>query len=158
MPNLTITTVEAANAIDMIWVARNVDFTVAERNYSRQPSSNSQRPHEFTMLPLGTWQKDPYGEMSVLVEIKVEDMKPSEGDWDVALTWPSTKLYIEWQKQGMEPPPLDVVDNNKGRLVSNNRRRWLAAREAGVETLKCWYSPTHPEHCASPKFDTRWLC
>ena len=62
----------------------------------------------------------------------------------LALTLATTRQYIEWFKQGHKPPPISVVRHVRGgHLVSCNRRRWLAAREAGVETLKCWYSPTH---------------
>ena len=41
---------------------------------------------------------------------------------------------------GYRPPPPWVIQDVRGQLVSLNRRRWLAAREAGVETLRCFYT------------------
>jgi hypothetical protein len=154
---MLITTVAQANQIDMQWVARNVDLEQARANYMPTPRINLRTRYQFTMLPLGTWQMDDWGEMSVLVDIPIDQFQPGEGEWDRALNWPCTRLYIQWQRDGHEPPPLTVVTTDKGNLRSCNRRRWLAAREAGVKSLKCWYSPSHPDHFTSPKFDTRWL-
>jgi hypothetical protein len=152
-----ITTVGQADKIDMSWVVRNVDLEQAEANYMPSPQPNKTTRHEFTMPSLGTWQLDHFGELSVLVEIPLDEFQPSEQDWGYALKLPETQLYIQWQKEGHEPPPLFVINTDKGNLRSCNRRRWLAARETGVKSLKCWYSPTHPEHCASPKFDMKWV-
>lgn len=144
--------VKDADQIDITWILNNVDWSEAREIYQPHPPSSSKTRHKFIMPPLGTFRLDPWGEISVLVEIPVEDFTSSEGDWDYALRLPETLLYIQWQKEGLEPPPLSVVKTDKGNLVTQNRRRWLAARKAGIETLKCWYSPTHPEHCASPKW------
>jgi len=104
------------------------------------------------MPALGTWQLDPWGELNVLVEIPISEFAPFEGEWERVLKTPQMAEYIRWQKDGFEPPPLSVVSTDMGNLSTQNRRRWLAAREAGVKSLKCWYSPTHPQHCASPKW------
>lgn len=141
----------------MDWIAANVDLEAARSAYEPQPRPNSQERHHFTMPPLGTWRIDPYGEMQVLVEVAVQDCPPSEGEWGLALRYPETQKYIEWQREGHEPPPPVVIKTAGGNLRCQNRRRWLAAREAGVETLKCWYSPTHAEHHSSPKWDIKYI-
>lgn len=146
------TIVLQADQIDIAWILRNVNLDKARKVYQPIPKSSSMIPHEFTMPALGSFQIDPYGEIEILVEIPVSELKPSEQDWEHALGRPEMANYIRWQKDGFEPPPLSVVKTDKGNLITQNRRRWLAAREAGVKSLKCWYSPTHPQHCASPKW------
>lgn len=154
---MKITTVEEADKITMDWIAKNVEIEAARLTYTPQPPPNQRTRHRFTMPSPGTWRVDPYGGIEVLVEIPIRQFQPSEGDWDSALRWPETQDYIQWQKEGHEPPPLSVIRTASGKLRSCNRRRWLAAREAGIKTLKCWYSPTHPEHCSSPKWDIKYL-
>ncbi len=156
---MIIKTVEQADKIDMNWIIKSVDLEQARTNYYLVPFPvpNSRIPLQFRMPVLGTWKLDPFGELSILVEIPLDQFQPSEGDWDRVLKHPETQLYIQWQKEGHEPPPLSVVNTDKGNLRTQNRRRWLAAREAGVKSLKCWYSPTHPDRCASAKFDMRWV-
>lgn len=140
-------TYQQADIIPTGWPAQNVDRAAAERVAAQhqQPLNNRLERHEFEMPPLGTWRLDwigKYGEFSVLVEIPVDTMQPSEGDWEHALRLRSTQQYIEWQRQGYAPPPPEVITKRGGELRIMNRRRWLAAREAGVETLVCWYSPS----------------
>jgi hypothetical protein len=156
------TTVEAADKIEMAWIRSSVDIEQAKAAYMPQPRPNKRSRHQFEMPPLGTWVVNPWGGIEVLVEIPVDQFQPSEGEWDFALRYPETQDYIQWQRDGHEPPPLSVIrtariNGRGGNLRSCNRRRWLAAREAGVKSLKCWYSPTHPDHCASPKWDVKYL-
>jgi len=48
----------------------------------------------------------------------------------------STQKYIEWMKAGIEPPPIDVVIRaDTGKLMASNRRRIVAAQEAGVARI-----------------------
>lgn len=154
---MNVSNVSQADTIEMDWVVENVDFDQARTNYHCQPQPNQEIRQGFEMPELGTWRLDEWGEMSVLIEIPINEFEPSEGEWEIALQYPSTQAYIAWQKAGHEPPPLDVVTTDKDNLRSCNRRRWLAARETGVKSLKCWYSPTHPEHCASPKWALKWI-
>lgn len=135
-----------ADKIEAGWPAENVDREAAEA-WAKQPypRPNCLERHEFEMPPLGTWRLEwigRYGEFSVLVDVPVDEMEASEKDWEFALQYLSTQKYIEWARQGHEPPPPAVITNQHGELRCMNRRRWLAAREAGVETMKCWYSPS----------------
>ncbi len=142
-----ITTVEQADCVTLIWLLDNVDFDQAKARWECPfPSNVVQFRCEFEMPTLGTWRLDPTtDEFSVLVDIPVVEFEPSENEWDKALKFASTRQYIIWQKQGYAPPPLEVVKTATGKLISLNRRRWLAARAAGVKSLYCWYSGTcHP--------------
>ena len=141
-----------ADKITIEWILANVNLEQARSNYEPMPRPNSQVRHEFEMPVLGTWRVNDWNEVEVLIEIPVADFKPSEQEWDLALRYPETQLYIQWQRAGHVPPPLSVVRGDRGNLITQNRRRWLAAREAGVKTLRCWYSPTHPQRCVSAKW------
>lgn len=147
-----ITTAEQADQIEIAWILANVNLEQARSNYEPMPRSNSQVRHKFEMPVPGTWRVNDWNEVEVLIEIPVADFKPSEQEWDLALRYSETRLYIQWQRAGHAPPPLSVVRGDQGNLITQNRRRWLAAREAGVKTLCCWYSPTHPQRCASAKW------
>lgn len=138
--------------ITIEWILENVDLDAARERFEYHPPSSRTAKHEFEMPALGAFRLDSFGEFAVLVEIPVEGFKPFEGDWDYAMRRPEFPVYVQWQKDGCPPPPLFVVKTDRGNLVTQNRRRWLAGREAGVQTLRCWYSPTHPDHCASPKW------
>ncbi len=139
-------TIKQADQITQDWVEANADLDRARecwRNYPRR------REYQKTTLldysPEYEWIADPtMGDTSVLVEIRVDEVEPGEGDWEAALQYETTQQYIEWFKQGHEPPPIKVVRHVDGHLVSLNRRRWLAARAAGIETIKAFYSPTLP--------------
>ena len=136
------TTVEQANQIASDWPAQNVDIEKAKAQWlAIQPPPNCIEPYKFDMPPLGTWRYERFEGFSVLVEIPVDAMEAAEGHWESALRRPDTQLYIQWQREGREPPPPFVIMSKNGKLLCLDRRRWLAAREAGVKTLKCWYSP-----------------
>lgn len=154
---MKIETVEDADKITPDWIRLNVDHDAAVavwKDSQYRPVPNSLIPAQFIMPALGTWRADEMGEYSVLVKIRPGDMVAAEGDWDAALQRLDTQNYIEWQRAGLLPPPLDVIRNTGGQLRSMDRRRWLAARAAGTKFLYCWYSPTHAYHCSRSAY---WL-
>jgi hypothetical protein len=106
---------------------------------------NSLEPWDGTgAVPLGTWRFDEWCRTyEVLVEVDVSDLTIAEPE-DGCKYRDDYRKYVEWAKEGREPPPIEVVRHVDGHLVSLNRRRTLAAREAGVKTLKAWYSETAP--------------
>ena len=64
-------------------------------------------------------------------EIDYNEKHTSEKD---VIEMESTQKYIQWLKQGIQPMPIQVIRNvDSGKLLSVNRRRLLAAREAGVK-------------------------
>lgn len=56
--------------------------------------------------------------------------------YEQVVQMPSTQRYIQWYREGRTPPPVDVVIREKdSRKIANNRRRLVAALEAGVTRI-----------------------
>ncbi|NMD39091.1 MAG: DEAD/DEAH box helicase family protein, partial [Christensenellaceae bacterium] len=56
------------------------------------------------------------------------------------------KQYVEWAKQGIQPPPITVVRGiEDGNWLSIDRRRLMAAKESGQKTILAWVSDTDME-------------
>jgi hypothetical protein len=52
--------------------------------------------------------------------------------------------YAEWNKEGTEPPPINVNQGEDGKfIITDGHRRWLAAKRSGNK-VKAWVSWTHP--------------
>jgi hypothetical protein len=137
-----VTTVEEAREIELAWVREHLDVPTARwlDALRLQVPANSLTPWKLPAPPLGSWKLDMTGDASVLVRIPVSAMTAGEGDWEFARRMETTQRYAAWMGQGQMPPPLDVVESDRGALLTLNRRRWLAAQLAGVEELLCWYS------------------
>lgn len=113
------------------------------------PTPNAMQPAAVTTLPLGSVRTLPYGELDerhveVLVELPVDELVLSEHE-DMIRKHPTFARYVEMARAGHEPPPISVAVSDDGQLVSRNRRRVLAAKEAGLKTLKAWVSPLNSE-------------
>jgi hypothetical protein len=89
---------------------------------------------------------DKYGENPYVYKAQYIDPKTFLGNlklegmtYEQVVAMPTTQQYIEWYKQGKESPPIDVVvkqnESEKGQLYSTNRRRVVAAIEAGVSRI-----------------------
>lgn len=150
-----IDTVELADALTVEDVRAMIDAPAAraiDEDAQYNPRNNGTAPHAFDPLPLGTWRIGRLGDADVLINIPIADVQPSEGDWEWAIRHWTTRNYIKWLEEGFTPPPITVVRNDRGRLISMNRRRWLAARAVGLEHLPGWYSPSHARHASR----SRW--
>lgn len=138
-------TIEQADATTIDWIRENVDLERAAATWDAQPfrCEHEKRTERIDYTPGYNWAWDQsLGEVMTLVEIQVADCYPKEGGWDNAINMASTLRYVQWFEEGHRPPPIIVIRNKDGDLVSLNRRRWLAAREVGIETLPAWYSPS----------------
>lgn len=102
----------------------------------------------------GSWGMDKGGTVWEFLWLPLGDCIPGEGDWDIIINHESTQRYIKWFKEGFTCPPLFVVQCKNGKTSSLNRRRWLAARAAGIEVLPCWYSPS--TETGMPKWSVRF--
>jgi hypothetical protein len=112
------------------------------RDWQFPAQANSLAPWEGQLPPLGTWKVDPlFGEFEVLTEIPLDEVTPGEPE-DMIKLWEGYPLYVQWAREGRPPPPVTVVRHVDGHLVSCNRRRVLAARDAGVRTIVAWFSET----------------
>lgn len=96
-----------------------------------EPSPNQYKDGD---LMIDTYGEDPYVyELQHIdphsVDVGLEGMTKEE-----AIKMPTTQKYIEWAKQGIEPPPITILSNvTTGKQTATNRRRVIAAREAGVK-------------------------
>lgn len=94
--------------------------------------------------PPGTWRMDPtFGDFDILVDIPTVEVCEGEPE-DYIKHHRTYQAYLEWARQGLEAPAVMVVRHIKGHLVcSSGRRRRLAAIEAGLPTLRAWFSETN---------------
>ncbi len=105
-----------------------------------QPSFLS--PRTGYIPPVGTWQPDDMmSKFEVLVELALNQVKPGEPEGGIK-GWAGYALYVQWAREGRQPPPITVVRHADGRLVSIHRRRVLAAKDAGRRTILAWFSET----------------
>lgn len=108
---------------------------------------------DFERHPLGTariasWQTDPHNAyVDFLHEFSPHDLVTSEHEDGVKGRDQSYPKYVEWAKSGHEPPPISTAENTKegGKVVSANRRRVLAAQDAGSKSIKAWHSVQNKE-------------
>ena len=104
---------------------------------------NSLTPYQGKNPPIGTWRQDPsFGEFEVLVEMSLDQITPGEPEEGIK-NWKGYPLYVKWAKEGKEAPAIRVVRHIDGHLASCNRRRVLAAKDAGLETITAWFSETN---------------
>ena len=125
-------------------------FRKVAREWSKtlpDADKDSQRGNNITSSPWdqpfvdGKLTADRYGEDPYVYEDRWIDPRTllynSEGmTYEQIVNMPTTQKYIEWYKQGHFGPPISVVFNApEGRLKSSNRRRVVAAMEAGIERI-----------------------
>lgn len=137
------------------------------RHYS-QATSNMESPvtNLPAMTPGQTWKvglTTDYGtEISQLVELDPYTLDIPEGDHTSQETsfdgrWQYAKVYADWLRQGLTPPPVDVVQIDSGKLrVVDGHRRVAAAKIAGQKVLAWvswsgWYRNRHGQFSQSPQ-------
>lgn len=127
------------------YVLDNVDPAEAKRVYkeTRFPAKpNELAPWEGENPPVGTWRLDPvFGEFEILLELSLDEITPGEPE-DGIKNWEGYPLYVQWAREGREAPAITVVRHVNGHLVSCDRRRVLAAKDAGKKTILAWFSET----------------
>ena len=106
--------------------------TTPKGNKTDSPSPNKYKEGDLVIDGYGD---DPY--VYQLQRVNPEELSFSlEGEeLSRVVGMPTTQQYIEWYKQGIDPPPVDVVIKDSGARHSTNRRRVVAAREAGVKDI-----------------------
>lgn len=89
--------------------------------------------------PVGTWRMDPVlGYLEQLQLVPVDELSFSESTTDPIIRR-SVDKYVGYYQAGLQPPPAEVVWNEPTqRLMTLNRRRVLAAKEAGVPSILAW--------------------
>jgi hypothetical protein len=79
-----------------------------------------------------------------LREFNPAELVTSEAEDGVTKS-PSFGKYVEWAKAGQQPPPISVFSKPGGKMVSTNRRRVLAAQQAGSKSIVGWHGVDNPE-------------
>ena len=89
--------------------------------------------------PVGTWRMDPVlGYLEQLQRVPVDELTFTESTEDRGIRR-SVEKYVGYYEAGLQPPPAEVVWNvPTQKLVTLNRRRVLAAKEAGVQSILAW--------------------
>jgi hypothetical protein len=113
------------------------------------PSNTKGPTQDFERHAIGTAKINLYGDpmnayVHVLREFDPKTLVPTEAESGIKQT-PIYQGYAEWARQGKEPPPIQVFDGRGGKFNTSDRRRTLAAQEAGRKSIKGWYSPDNKE-------------
>lgn len=136
-----LTAAEVSDAIK----ARPEDLSERDEWY---PSNKTDAPAEFKKYPIGTAQLDRYGAIenryiNFLREFDASELTTAEAE-DGIKQHHTYQKYVQWAKEGKEPPYIFVAQTDSGKLQSTNRRRVLAAQEAGTK-IKGWFGPMNKE-------------
>jgi len=117
---------------------RRDDDSFAPSNTSK-PTTDWER-HPIGSAKIASYHSDPNeAYVEHLADVNPHDLAPSEAEDNIKQRDPNYPSYVEWAKRGMEAPPVTATDwGNGGKIVSSNRRRVLAAQDAGVSTMKAW--------------------
>lgn len=110
---------------------------------------------DFPRYPINTPRTTGFGDPMLGYVDYLRDMDPftlypTEGDWDLIKKDPSYQSYVDWARQGIEPPYPSVFENKNylrdlGKYAAGNRRRVLAAQDVGVPAIRSWFGPLNPE-------------
>lgn len=119
-------------------------------NHDEAPYTDYEK-HELGTMRAANWNSNPKeAYVDYLTEHNPAELVTSEPEDGIKKSETYGK-YAEWAKAGHEPPPISTSKAAKegSKVVSSNRRRLLAAQEAGVEKIKAWHSPENP-HTGNP--------
>jgi len=119
-------------------------------NHDEAPYTDYEK-HELGTMRAANWNSNPKeAYVDYLTEHNPAELVTSEPEDGIKKSETYGK-YAEWAKAGHEPPPISTSKSAKegSKVVSSNRRRLLAAQEAGVEKIKAWHSPENP-HTGNP--------
>lgn len=110
--------------------------------------------------------EDPYIYRSAYVNPKdfIDKLNLEGKTYQQVLDMPTTQKYINWYKEGHLPPPIGVVKSlESGKNVSTNRRRIVAAIEAGINKIPATveigrvndiYAKAHAKEAVNPEQGT----
>lgn len=141
--------IPAAAVLDLVETPLDV---LRERDRYIPPSNTAATTTDFERLPVGSAKVGVYGDANEayidhLAEVDPNILIPSEPEDGIKARDPAFARYVAWFREGHVAPPAQVVESARGDgvLLSTNRRRVLAAQEAGVPTILAWISPRNAE-------------
>lgn len=122
-----------------------------QRDAYMAPSNGEEPVTDAPRLPMGSAKIGMYGDpMNSYVEFLTlmdpNQIVPTEHEQDIR-RHPTFDRYVSWYKAGHVPPPVFVAQSDKGdgRWFTTNRRRTLAARDAGIKQIPAWVSMHNKE-------------
>lgn len=148
--------IPAAAVLDLVETPLDV---LRERDRYIPPSNTDTPTLDYERLPVGSAKVGVFGDaeeayIDHLAEVDPHSLIPSEPEDGIRARDPSYARYVAWFREGHVAPPAQVVESDRGDgvLLSTNRRRVLAAQEAGVPTVLAWISPRNAETTLPLKF------
>lgn len=120
-------------------IASTSPETMIDRWKNSMYPSNTDKPTEFNRIPMGTVALSGYGDINdryvnFMDSFDVKELGMSEYEEDIKKD-KTYKDYLKWAKEGLKPPYITAFTLEDGSIQSINRRRVLAAKEAGVKTI-----------------------
>lgn len=106
-------------------------------------------PAKFNKYKIGSAKVEEFGGdvknryINFLREFDPNDLVLSESEEGIK-KHPTYQQYVKWANDGIDPPYIFVAQTESGKLQATNRRRTLAAREAGRK-IQGWYGPFNQE-------------
>lgn len=132
-------------------------WAVVASHWQKTSTESGESSKTLPMAPLdlqvGQWMIDRFKglhgrEIAQLRLVDTANLLPSE---DLVPTntegrGDDSKLYRKWLEEGRTPPPINVVETDKGTLrVTDGHRRYYAHKEAGMPVLAwVWPAMDHP--------------
>lgn len=121
------------------------------RDRYMEPQNTETPTLDYPKLPEGSVKIGAFGDpkeayVQVLRRFDPHDLVSTEAAEGIRKS-KTYQDYVRWYREGHEPPPVFVAESEKGdgKLYTTNRRRVLAAQEAGVDSIMGWFSPHNPE-------------
>ena len=107
--------------------------------------SSRTTPQTAPIPTAGTWFIENWHgldgrEIGETAEIDTETLEISEATGRARFA--DVRLYAAWLNEGTEPPPINVLQTNSGRLKTLDHRRLLAAKLVGRPTIRAiiWWA------------------
>ena len=102
------------------------------------PSPNLFKEGQFAVDRLNDFQYSFLYCLRFIDPWSIDFIEKNESE-EVVINWPTTRRYTEWFKDGVLPLPVTVIfQQAHHKYMSTNRRRILAAREAGIKKIPDW--------------------
>ena len=115
------------------------------QQYKDGERSSRTTPQTAPVPALGTWFIESWHgldgrEIGETAEIDTETLEISEATGRARFA--DVRLYAAWLDEGSEPPPINVLQTDSGRLKTLDHRRLLAAKLVGRATIRAivWWA------------------
>jgi len=129
----------------------NVTKEEMAANEDQGVAPNNPTPDNRPLPPIGTYAVDKYGGWVMRLEMVDPNELILTEDAKDGRRHPLFGKYVQWAKEGKRSPiyvSRSQSESQKGKLVSSNRRRVLAAIDAGLNEIPAWVDVAGPDGTA----------